>query len=71
MERISIHLSPESEFALDLKDFPGLTSGNKLVNKGIELLKHYTPGVLRYLSQQKVMAHLPDVPDRNTRRRGL
>jgi hypothetical protein len=60
MDKISIHLSPVSELQLDLKDFPGLASGNKLVNKGIELLKHYTPGVLRYLSQQRVMAHLPE-----------
>jgi len=59
MERISIHLSPESEFQVDLRGFPGLASGNKLVHKGIELLKRYTPGTLRYLSQQRVMAHLP------------
>ncbi len=59
MEKISIHLPPKSEFSFDLRDFPGLASGNKLVNKGIELLKNYTPGALRYLSQQKVMAHLP------------
>jgi hypothetical protein len=59
METISIHLSPLSEFQFDLKDFPGLASGNKLANKGIELLKHYTPGALRYLSLQRVMAHLP------------
>ena len=59
MEKISIHLSPDSEFQVDLRDFPGLASGNKLVSRGIGLLKQYTPGALRYLSQQRVMAHLP------------
>ena len=59
MEKISVHLSPLSESRVDLMAFPGLTSGNKLVNKSIEVLKRYAPGALRYLSKQRIMTRLP------------
>lgn len=59
MEKITIRLSPRSEFEANLEEFPELTSENKLVRKGIGILKQYTPGVLRYISKQKVLAHLP------------
>jgi hypothetical protein len=79
MEKISIHLSSRSEFQAEIRDFPELTSGNKLVNKGIGILKRYTPRALRYLSKQRIMAHLPaylieihgaeDMPENEVRRR--
>ncbi len=59
MEKIIIHLSPRSEFEADLKEFPELTSKNKLVKKSLAVVKRHTPGILRYLSKQRTLAHLP------------
>lgn len=59
MEKITIAISASSELHIDLKDFPELSSENKLVKKSLAVVKRYTPGILRYLSKQKVLAHLP------------
>lgn len=59
MEKIIIHLSSRSDFEADLKEFPELTSENKLVKKSLAVVKRYTPGILRYLSKQRTLAHLP------------
>jgi hypothetical protein len=79
MEKIIIHLSSRSEFEADLKEFPELTSENKLVKKSLLVVKRYTPGILRYLSKQKALAHLPaylieihsaeEIPEVEVRRR--
>ena len=59
MEKIVIHLSSRSEFEAALKEFPELTSENKLVKKSLAVVKRYTPGILHYLSKQRILAHLP------------
>ena len=59
MEKITISISA-AELQIDLKDFPELSSENKLVKKSLAVVKRYTPGILRYLSKQRVLAHLPD-----------
>jgi len=59
MEKITIAISASSELQIDLEDFPELSSENKLVKKSLAVVKRYTPGILRYLSKQKVLAHLP------------
>jgi hypothetical protein len=60
MEKITVILSSQSEFRIHLKEFPELTSENKLVGKSLSIVKRYTPGVLRYLSKQRVLARLPE-----------
>lgn len=62
MEKIVIQLPARSESQVVLKEFPGLASEHKLVSKGIGLLRRHAPGVLRYLSKQRTMAHLPAYP---------
>jgi len=59
MEKITVHFSSRSEYQVEIKDFPELSAENKLARKSIEIVKRYTPGILRYLSKQKVLAHLP------------
>ncbi len=59
MEKISIAISNASEFEICLQDFPELRSEKKLVKKSLAIVKRYTPGILRYLSKQRVLAHLP------------
>jgi hypothetical protein len=58
MERITIFFSPDHETQIKINDIPELTSGNRLVSKGIVILKQYAPGALRYLSKQRLLAHL-------------
>ena len=79
MEKITISLSAASELEIDLQDFPELISENKLVKKSLAMVKRYTPGILRYLSKQRTLAHLPaylieihsekDIPENEVRRR--
>jgi hypothetical protein len=59
MDKIIVTLSPEHEYQVEMGNFPELASENKLVRQGIGILKQYTPGVLRYLSMQRLLAHLP------------
>jgi hypothetical protein len=60
MEKITISLSTAAELRIDLKNFPELSSENKLVKKSLAVVKRHTPGILRYLSKQRVLARLPD-----------
>lgn len=59
MEKVVITLAPENRKRIRLAEFPELSSENRLVNKGIALLRHYTPDILRYLSKQRLLGHLP------------
>lgn len=59
MEKITIIISGASGLEIDLKDFPELSSENKLVKKSLAIVKRYTPGILRYLSKQRTLARLP------------
>jgi hypothetical protein len=36
-----------------------LTSGHKLVGKGLAVIRQYLPGLMRYISKQKVLGHMP------------
>ncbi len=59
MNKVVITLAPGNKKRIELAEFPELSSGNRLVNKGIALLRHYTPDILRYLSKQRLLGHLP------------
>jgi len=59
MDKIVVSLSPGNENQVEIGDFPELTSEHKLVRRGIGILKQYTPKILRYLSIQRLLAHLP------------
>jgi Mitochondrial K+-H+ exchange-related len=79
MEKITIVISAASEVDICLQDFPELSSENKLVKKSLAIVKRYAPGILRYLSKQRALAHLPtflieirseeDIPEIEVRRR--
>jgi hypothetical protein len=60
MDRVTIEISPVPGRMLRLLDYPELTSSHKLVNKGIAVLKQYAPGIMRYLSLQRLLGHLPE-----------
>jgi hypothetical protein len=59
MDKIIIKLSPGNKSRIEISDFPELDSKNKLVNKGIGILKRYAPGTLRYLSVQRILTRMP------------
>lgn len=79
MEKITIFFSAAAELEIHLRDFPELDSENKLVKKSLAMVKRYTPGILRYLSKQRALAHLPaylieihserEIPENEVRRR--
>lgn len=60
MDTVTIEIEQAPGHAVRLLDYPDLSSGHKLVGKGIAVLRQYTPGVLRYLSLQRLLGHLPD-----------
>lgn len=43
---------------LILTRYPELSSNKKFIQKGIRILRQYTPGILKYLSRQNVLANL-------------
>ncbi len=43
---------------LNLTRYPELSSKKKFIQKGIRILRQYTPGILKYLSRQHVIANL-------------
>lgn len=43
---------------LYLTQYPELSSNRKFIQKGIQVLRQYTPGILKYLSRQHVLANL-------------
>jgi hypothetical protein len=58
MRTITFEIKSLLKFKLDLVDFPDLNSPKKLIQKGIDILKKHSPGVLDYLSKQKIMSEL-------------
>ncbi len=60
MDKIIIAFTPAHAKLFEIKDFPELSSKNQLVRKGIGILRQYMPSVLRYLSMQRILAHLAD-----------
>ena len=59
MDTILISFHPGNKNRIEISDYPELSSENKLVSKGIALLRQYTPGVLHYLSKQRLLGRLP------------
>jgi hypothetical protein len=43
---------------LNLTRYPELSSKKKFIQKGIRILRQYSPGILKYLSRQHVIANL-------------
>ena len=58
MKKIVFELKHLLKINLELVDFPELTSSKKWIRKGIEVLKKYTPGVLKYLSRQEAISSI-------------
>jgi len=58
MQTIIVEIKSRHHLDLELKRFPELSSKRKMVQKGLDLVKRYLPAVLRYLSEQKVLARL-------------
>ncbi|MCU0237352.1 MAG: mitochondrial K+-H+ exchange-related family protein [Acidobacteria bacterium] len=58
MDTITITLSPGGRNQVEISDIPELSSKNRLVNKGIAVLRKYAPGILHYLSKQRLLGHL-------------
>ena len=59
MDTIIITLSPGERKQVEISDIPELSSENKLVNKSIAILRKYAPGILHYLSKQRLLSRLP------------
>ena len=58
MDTIVITLAPGNKNRIEISDYPELTSSHKLVSKSIAVLKQYAPGIMRYLSKQRLLGHL-------------
>ena len=59
MNKIEIEIVSVAKQKLELRSFPELSSEHKLVGKGLRILKQYLPDLMRYISKQKVMGHMP------------
>ncbi len=59
MDTITITIYPGDRNRIVISDYPELTSSHKLVSKGIAILKQYAPGIMRYLSKQRLLGRLP------------
>ena len=58
MEIITFEIESMSKVQLDMVEFPELSSHKHWIQKGINILKNYSPKVLRYLSRQHILADL-------------
>jgi len=58
MNKVVITLAPGNKKRIEISDYPELTSSHKLVSKSIAVLKQYAPGIMRYLSKQRLLGHL-------------
>ena len=58
MDKIKIEIVSAAMLKLELRSFPELTSERKLIAKGLQIVKQNLPGLMRYISKQKVMAHM-------------
>jgi hypothetical protein len=59
MDKIEIEIMSAANLKLELRSFPELTSENKLVNKGLGILKQYLPKLMGYISKQRVLGRMP------------
>jgi hypothetical protein len=58
MKKITFEIKSFLRFHLILTEYPELSSKKKFIQKGINILRQYTPRVLKYLSRQQVLANL-------------
>jgi len=58
METLTVHIHSLARVHIELTDFPDLSSMNRLVKRGLDLLRSRAPKFLRYLSRQKVLSNL-------------
>ncbi|MCU0276335.1 MAG: hypothetical protein MUF02_05705 [Acidobacteria bacterium] len=60
MDTLIITLAPGERKQVEISDIPELSSENKLVNKSIAILRKTAPGILHYLSKQRLLSRLPE-----------
>ncbi len=60
MKKITFEIKSLLKFKLDLVEYPELSSRRRWVQRGIDILRQYTPQVLAYLSKQNILAKLRD-----------
>lgn len=58
-ETITIEVISLLRMKMDLVEYPELSSTVRWVQKGIDILKQKTPGIVAYLGKQTVLARLP------------
>ncbi len=58
MKTITFEMKSLLRISLYLTEYPELTSKRKFVEKGIAILRQYTPKILKYLSHQQVLSNL-------------
>lgn len=56
---VTLEISPGPNPVVRILAYPELSSGNRLVAKGIAILRQHAPRVLRYLSHQRLLGRLP------------
>lgn len=61
---VIIEIGPGPFPAVRLLAYRELSSGNRLVARGISVLRQHAPRALRYLSLQRLLGRLPDQPIR-------
>lgn len=60
MKKITFEIKSILKLKLNMVEFPELSSKRKWVQKGINVLKQYAPGVLAYLSKESIMGRLKE-----------
>jgi hypothetical protein len=56
--KITIEIKSFHRMEVELNEFPELSANHKIVRKGLDVVKRYTPAILRYLSKQRALANL-------------
>ncbi len=70
MESVTIEMAAAPGGEIRVLHYPELASENRLVAKGIAVMRQHSPRVLRYLSLQRLLGRLPFHPI-DVRARGL
>lgn len=58
MEKLTFEIKSLLKVEVELTSYPVLASKKPFIQKGIEILKKYTPKLLKYLSKEQVLANL-------------
>ncbi len=62
MESVTIEIAAAPGNEIRVLHYPEISSENRLVTKGIAVLRQHAPRVLRYLSLQRLLGRLPFHP---------